>query len=1254
MSGLPLVGDEFASYRVRSVLGRGGMSVVYQAENLRLSSVIALKVLAPELAADDVFRARFLEESRIAASLNHPNVIPIYDMGSQDDLLYIAMRYVSGTDMRQMIKKRGRILPANALFLVSQAARALDAAHRKGLVHRDVKPGNLLIERGSDEADPDHVYLADFGITKHAMSRSGLTSTGQFLGTIDYVAPEQIRGTSVTGQADQYSLGCVLYECLTGRVPFEKDLDAAVIWAHVEETPTMPTILRPELPPGIDEVFGRVLAKRPSERYGSCREFVEAVRVALGIFGPGTESSLAFGTMPAGTPIGSQTGAPPDRFSWSSMASQAPAADPAAPGGIPAAPSSGPGQSWGGPPAAIHPDSSQTENLQPGYGQPGYDQPEHSQPGYDQPEHGQPGYDQPGSGRSGSHHPGGTLASHRREHGMGPGEPGPPAGAQPPPDRPRGPHWYREPRWLAPLAVLILAVAGLGTWIGLSGSSGHAGASGTISHKPVPITLMNALILANNSSEAKGLLPPSTCKQNTPTHVTCTAPAPGISAAVFQKYPDQKALYAAYMAKVSALNSGQFKQNFKDCEFQDTYGEVSWNHQRRHNLAYTVDQMETVGAVTDDQAAGRVFCTYTNGLEYMVWTQNDGHLMGYVSGPLHADVWNWWVPVHHNVGLTGVAQPGWELSGDSLYATQQVGAAVDRSGRIWVAGGLTDAQDATAKTEFYDPTIGTWSPGPNLPVPLHHAMMVSYRNTVWVIGGFEPRGSEIYGVASARVLYLNQAENAWVDAPALHHARGAGAAAVVGNKIVVVGGRTAGTSPQDVATTEVFDGTSWHDAAPIPIPGDHLAAVSDGTYLYAVGGRRLEVTANTAAVQRFDPVADRWIQLPAAPGKVSDSGAAIVGGQLIVVGGESIGTVFNTVWAYDLASSTWSNLPNLAAARHGMAVAAIGNTLYAIDGASQPGHNASTRTVQTLTMPPGPAQPAGGWQQGTDSLYATQQVGAAVDRSGRIWVAGGLTDAQDATAKTEFYDPTIGTWSPGPNLPVPLHHAMMVSYRNTVWVIGGFEPRGSEIYGVASARVLYLNQAENAWVDAPALHHARGAGAAAVVGNKIVVVGGRTAGTSPQDVATTEVFDGTSWHDAAPIPIPGDHLAAVSDGTYLYAVGGRRLEVTANTAAVQRFDPVADRWIQLPAAPGKVSDSGAAIVGGQLIVVGGESIGTVFNTVWAYDLASSTWSNLPNLAAARHGMAVAAIGNTLYAIDGASQPGHNASTRTVQTLTFHN
>ncbi|HEX3308553.1 MAG TPA: protein kinase, partial [Streptosporangiaceae bacterium] len=448
MPELPLVGDEFAGYRMRAVLGRGGMSVVYQAENLRLGNVIALKVLAPELAANDVFRARFLEESRIAASLNHPNVIPIYDMGSSDDLLYIAMRYVSGTDLRQMIKKRGRILPATALFLVGQAARALDAAHRRGLVHRDVKPGNLLIERGADEDDPDHVYLADFGITKHAMSRSGLTSTGQFLGTIDYVAPEQIRGTSVLGLADQYSLGCVLYECLTGRVPFEKDLDAAIIWAHVEETPTMPTILRPELPPQIDQVFGRVLAKRPDERYGSCREFVQAAQQALGVDGRATGSPLNYGattadpqTRPRGiTPV-SRPSVPPDQFSWSGRISQpsapAPVApDPVAPGSASATPPTDASPYYAPPPTAAQP--------------------------------------------SGSRHSGGTLASHRRQYAgpdqggpgqlAGPGLPsaGPPAG--PPPREPR---WYRQPRWIAVLAAVGLVLVGLGVWTGLNGSGSH-------------------------------------------------------------------------------------------------------------------------------------------------------------------------------------------------------------------------------------------------------------------------------------------------------------------------------------------------------------------------------------------------------------------------------------------------------------------------------------------------------------------------------------------------------------------------------------------------------------------------------------------------------------------------------------------------------------------------------------------------------------------------------------------------------------
>ena len=565
MAELPLVGEEFAGYRLRAVLGRGGMSVVYQAENPRLGSIVALKVLAPELAANDTFRARFLEESRIAASLNHPNVIPIYDTGSYEGLLYIAMRYVSGTDLRQVLKKRGRIIPSTAVFLLGQAARALDAAHRRGLVHRDVKPGNLLIERGSDDDDPDHVYLTDFGITKHAMSRSGLTSTGQFLGTIDYVAPEQVRGMSVLGLADQYSLGCVMYECLTGRVPFDKDLDTAIIFAHVEESPTMPTVLRPDLPPALDEVFARVLAKQPGDRYGSCREFIQAARVALG--------DLA--TEPALTPL-------PE-----------------------------PGRS-----PAPEPQAEQARQ-------------------------------------------GGTIVSHRRaaSEPPPPGPPGASDGRQPPPGQPKRRRWFARPGWIAALTAVVLVAAGAGTWALVRGSTAHSGAMAmsSMSAKPKakpPSPLMAALTLANESGGAKGLLPPSTCRQQSTTMVTCTAPAPGISAVTFRTYPSLAALYAAYTAQVTSLNAGGFKQNFNDCGLNETFGEVGWNHMFQHPKTYTVAQM-SAGMVTDAQAAGRVFCTFSNAQEDFVWTQGDGHLLGYVAGPVHEDVWNWWVAVHHNIGFAG-------------------------------------------------------------------------------------------------------------------------------------------------------------------------------------------------------------------------------------------------------------------------------------------------------------------------------------------------------------------------------------------------------------------------------------------------------------------------------------------------------------------------------------------------------------------------------------------------------------------------
>src|SRR6266498_833420 len=203
------------------------MSVVYRAENPRLGNVVALKLLSAALAEDETFRERFVRESRTAASIAHPNIIPIHDAGDAEGVLYIAMRYVEGPDLKARVQDG---LPAGrALLIGAQVASALDAAHARGMVHRDVKPANVLVEPGAE--GEDHAYLADFGLTKHVESHSGITGTGQFLGTIDYMAPEQIEGRQVDARADVYALGCVLFECLAGSPPYRRESEVAVLWA---------------------------------------------------------------------------------------------------------------------------------------------------------------------------------------------------------------------------------------------------------------------------------------------------------------------------------------------------------------------------------------------------------------------------------------------------------------------------------------------------------------------------------------------------------------------------------------------------------------------------------------------------------------------------------------------------------------------------------------------------------------------------------------------------------------------------------------------------------------------------------------------------------------------------------------------------------------------------------------------------------------------------------------------------------------
>ncbi|MEU0332569.1 serine/threonine-protein kinase [Streptomyces sp. NPDC006193] len=280
------IGAEIAGYRVERELGRGGMAVVYRAKDLRLGRTVALKLLAPEYTRNEAFRGRFAQESRVAAAIDHPNIVPVFEAGEADGILYIAMCFVSGLDLRALLDREGPLPVPAALRIAAQLASALDAAHARDLVHRDVKPGNVLVAKGIDSDHPEHVYLTDFGLAKKSLSLTGFTSAGEFVGTLDYVAPERIAGRPVDGRSDLYSLACVVHETLTGAPPFRREDDLELLWAHQYDPPPALSEQRPDVPAAVDEVLRRALAKAPDDRYDTCLEFVTALRAAAGEVGP--------------------------------------------------------------------------------------------------------------------------------------------------------------------------------------------------------------------------------------------------------------------------------------------------------------------------------------------------------------------------------------------------------------------------------------------------------------------------------------------------------------------------------------------------------------------------------------------------------------------------------------------------------------------------------------------------------------------------------------------------------------------------------------------------------------------------------------------------------------------------------------------------------------------------------------------------------------------------------------------------------
>jgi serine/threonine protein kinase len=498
---------QIASYEMVEELGRGGMAVVYRARDVRLGRWVALKVLGEDLARDEAFRRRFIRESRAAAAVDHPNIIPIFDAGEADGMLFIAMRYVGGQDVHSLLNRTGPLPSARATGIVTQVASALDAAHASGLVHRDVKPANMLLDGVAGDGSDDHVYLSDFGISKTSQATTNLTLTGQVLGTLNYLAPEQIEGRGVDGRADAYSLACAAFEMLAGEPPFRREQSLAVMWAQLSAPPPPLTSMRRDLPAAVDQVMARGLAKPPEDRYPSCRAFAAALQEACGVSAGELAAPALAAQSLAPPPPGGPDSAPTDP-GGSRRPDPGPAAPPAAARGqgtpagpaVPVSPAAG----FPAPARPAEPTSADPPRLasSASAGAPGLAGTGTSRPAlWTDADPSRPG---PWAGAEPSRPASWTVADPSRAAptaGPGPFRVGPPAGAggsgsrPAPPTRPPGPPPGQRPRGrrrgLAVLAtsVLVLAVlaVGLALWKngtltqnGTTGGGGSAGSSPTV------------------------------------------------------------------------------------------------------------------------------------------------------------------------------------------------------------------------------------------------------------------------------------------------------------------------------------------------------------------------------------------------------------------------------------------------------------------------------------------------------------------------------------------------------------------------------------------------------------------------------------------------------------------------------------------------------------------------------------------------------------------------------------------------------
>jgi len=1021
-------------YEVEGELGHGAWGVVLAGRHRQLGRDVAIKQLPRSFGADAAVRSRFIAEARLLASLDHPHVVPLYDFVERDGLCLLVMERLTGGTLWSRARA-GNVSPQSSCAVVLATLSALHYAHQRGVLHRDVKPENLMFSGKGD------LKVTDFGIAKVVGGAATVaTRAGDVLGTPAYMAPEQAMGGELSPATDVYAVGTVLYELLSGTLPFPEDSNpVAMLYRHVHEDPKPLLDIAPHVPFKLAEVTQQSLARSATDRYHDAEVFAVALaEAACQTWGAGWLPASGMTVSTSGPVLSAATG----QRRAEPAETMLPRHD--TPRETPAA------QDLSGPElvpvSALLPEQALTPRPMP---PPPSAEPAPAPTPETQLAPRVPAPPEPPT-------PSG---------GLPPGPPGPPPSV-PAPTRRRSPWLFIVPIALALVIALVVALLLSGgsnktvrtqaaaaldpgqwapvqnaltprqelasavqdgkLWVlgGLNGTDSTdkvegydpaANAWRTGPSLPLPLhhemaaTFKGEIVVAGGWVPENGVLNAKTSDQvfvlrggkwvplpklNHPRSAGAAAVA-GNKLVVFGGQADGKLVAQTEVwdgskwsdgpnlptprDHLAAASDGTFiyavggrrlsaSENLGALERYDPSSQ-SWSKlpdmpTPRGDLGAAVVGRRLVAVGGEGPTS--VFPTVESfDITTRAWsslpamlTPRHGIAVATVGTsvygidgaqvPSHGVSTNIAEVLPFTPAATVTSAPSasvsspWRAVHSAPTARQEVASTVD-DGVVWVIGGITGPTSSTAKVEGYDPAIDTWKSGPDLPLPLHHAMAVTYNGEIVVMGGWVPQGGNLNGQTSNKVFKLQG--SAWVELPPMTAPRAAGAAAVVGNRIVVVGGQADG---QLLPFSEVFDGTKWAQAPGMPTPRDHLAAVADDRFVYAIGGRALTPDKNLAAFERFDPATGKWTKGPSMGTARGGLGAAVVDGKVYAAGGETPAQVLGTVEAFDLATgNAWENVPPMSG-RHGVAVQAVGPSLYAIDGGRQPGAGDPSKVAEAL------------------------------------------------------------------------------------------------------------------------------------------------------------------------------------------------------------------------------------------------------------------------------------------------------------------